>query len=73
MEQEEVIYTKKEVIEKYKPMFTEWSLSKLIRERKLKHIRIGRRIYITKNAVDEFIKEQEELNFNLVEGGLQFV
>ena len=73
MEQEEVIYTKKEVIEKYKPMFTEWSLSKLIRERKLKHIRIGRRIYITKNAVDEFIKEQEELNFNLAEGGLQFV
>lgn len=73
MEQEEVIYTKKEVIEKYNPMFTEWSLSKLIRERKLKHIRIGRRIYITKNAVDEFIKEQEELNFNLAEGGLQFV
>lgn len=73
MEQEEVIYTKKEVIEKYKPMFTEWSLSKLIQERKLKHIRIGRRIYITKNAVDEFIKEQEELNFNLAEGRLQFV
>ena len=73
MEQEEVIYTKKEVIEKYKPMFTEWSLSKLIRERKLKHIRIGRRIYITKNAVDEFIKQQEELNVNLAEGGLHFV
>lgn len=60
MEQSETIYTKKAVIEKYKPMFTEWSLSKLIRQGKIKHIRIGRRIFITKQAVEEFIKEQEE-------------
>lgn len=60
MEQNETIYTKKDVIEKYKPMFTEWSLSKLIRQGKIKYVRIGRRIFITKQAVDEFIKEQEE-------------
>ncbi len=60
MEQEEIIYTKKDVIENYKPMFTEWSLSKLIREGKIKYIRVGRRIFITKQAVDEFIKEQQE-------------
>lgn len=60
MEQNEIIYTKKDVIEKYKPMFTEWSLSKLIRQGKIKYVRIGRRIFITKQAVDEFIKEQEE-------------
>lgn len=66
MEQEEIILTKKNVIEKYKPMFTEWSISKLIRERKIKYIKVGRRIFITKKAVDEFIKEQEELNVNLI-------
>lgn len=60
MEQEEIIYTKKDVIKNYKPMFTEWSLSKLIREGKIKYIRVGRRIFITKQAVDEFIKEQQE-------------
>lgn len=60
MESTETIYTKKDVIEKYKPMFTEWSLSKLIRQGKIKYIRIGRRIFITKQAVDEFIKEQEK-------------
>lgn len=60
MEQEEIIYTKKDLIENYKPMFTEWSLSKLIREGKIKYIRVGRRIFITKQAVDEFIKEQQE-------------
>lgn len=60
MGQEEIIYTKKDVIENYKPMFTEWSLSKLIREGKIKYIRVGRRIFITKQAVDEFIKEQQE-------------
>ena len=60
MEQEEIIYTKKDVNENYKPMFTEWSLSKLIREGKIKYIRVGRRIFITKQAVDEFIKEQQE-------------
>lgn len=60
MEQNETIYTKKDVIEKYRPMFTEWSLSKLIRQGKIKYIRIGRRIFITKQAVEEFIREQEE-------------
>lgn len=60
MEQEEIIYTKKDLIENYKPMFTEWYLSKLIREGKIKYIRVGRRIFITKQAVDEFIKEQQE-------------
>lgn len=60
MEQNETIYTKKDVIENYKPMFTEWSLSKLIRQGKIKYIRIGRRIFITKQAVEEFIKEQQD-------------
>ena len=60
MESTETIYTKKDVIEKYKPMFTEWSLSKLIRQGKIKYVRVGRRIFITKQAVDEFIKEQEK-------------
>lgn len=64
MEQSETIYTKKDVIEKYKPMFTEWSLSKLIRQGKIKYIRIGRRIFITKNAVDEFINEQQDNSIN---------
>lgn len=73
MEQKEIIYTKKDVIEKYKPMFTEWSLSKLIRERKIKYIKIGRRIFITKQAVDEFIKKQEETNIILGERRLQIV
>ena len=41
-------------------MFTEWSLSKLIRERRIKFVRIGRRIFFTKKAVDDFIKSQEE-------------
>lgn len=60
MEQKEIIYTKKDVIENYNPMFTEWSLSKLIREGKIKYIRVGRRIFLTKQAVDEYIKNQEE-------------
>ncbi len=64
MEQSETIYTKKDVIEKYKPMFTEWSLSKLIRQGKIKYIRIGKRIFITKNAVDEFINEQQDNSIN---------
>ena len=65
--------TKQQVIEKYKPMFTEWSLSKLIRERKIKYIKIGRKIFITKQAVDEFIKKQEETNIILGERRLQIV
>lgn len=60
MEPNEIIYTKQDIIEKYKPMFTEWSLSKLIREGKIKVIRIGRRIFITKSAIEEFIKSEEE-------------
>lgn len=60
MEQKEIIYTKKDVIENYKPMFTEWSLSKLIREGKIKYIRVGRRIFLKKQAVDEYIKNEEE-------------
>ena len=44
MENDEFL-TKQQVIEKYKPMFTEWSLSKLIRERRIKFVRIGRRIF----------------------------
>lgn len=59
MENDEFL-TKQQVIEKYKPMFTEWSLSKLIRERKIKFVRIGRRIFFAKKTVDEFIKAQEE-------------
>ena len=60
MEQKEIIYTKKDVIKNYKPMFTEWSLSKSIREGKIKYIRVGRKIFLTKQAVDEYIKNQEE-------------
>lgn len=36
------------------------ALSKLIRERRIKFVRIGRRIFFTKKAVDDFIKSQEE-------------
>lgn len=57
---EEEFLTKQQVIEKYKPMFTERSLSKLIRERKIKFVRIGRRIFFTKKSVNDFIKSQEE-------------
>lgn len=45
MDNEEIIYTKKDIIEKYKPMFTEWSISKLLREKRIKCIRVGRRIF----------------------------
>ena len=65
MENDEFL-TKQQVIEKYKPMFTEWSLSKLVREGKLKNIRVGRRIFFTKQAVDEYIKNEEEL-YNFLE------
>lgn len=73
MEQNETIYTKKDVIEKYKPMFTEWSLSKLIRQGKIKYIKIGRRIFITKNAVDEFINEQQDNSINKQETNLHII
>ena len=42
MEQKEIIYTKKDVIKNYKPMFTEWSLSKLIREGKIKYFLLNK-------------------------------
>ncbi len=73
MEQNETIYTKKDVIEKYKPMFTEWSLSKLIRQGKIKYVRIGRRIFITKQAVEEFIKEQQDNSINKKETNLHII
>ena len=60
MEQKEIIYTKKDVIEYYKPMFTERSLSKIIREGKKKHISEGRRIFIPKKAEEEYKKNKEE-------------
>ena len=73
MEQQEIIYTKKDVIEKYKPMFTEWSLSKLIRERKIKVIKIGSRIFLTKNAVDEFINRQQENSITKTDRDLHII
>ena len=73
MEQKEIIYTKKDIIENYKPMFTEWSLSKLIRQGKIKYVRIGRRIFITKNAVDEFINEQQDNSINKQETNLHIL
>lgn len=73
MEQNETIYTKKDVIEKYKPMFTEWSLSKLIRQGKIKYVRIGRRIFITKQAVEEFTKEQQDNSINKKETNLHII
>lgn len=60
MEEEKKYYTIQDVIKTYSPIFTMWSLSKLIREKRIKTIKIGRRIFFTKKAVDEFIKAQEE-------------
>ena len=60
MEEEKKYYTIQDVIQTYSPMFTMWSLSKLIREKKIKTIKIGRRIFISKEAVEEFINKQEE-------------
>lgn len=71
--EEQKYFTKKDVIEKYQPMFTEWSLSKLIKERKLKHIRIGRNIYITEQAVEEFIKSEEAHSLTKERGDLNIV
>lgn len=58
--EEQKYFTIQEVIQKYSPMFTMWSLSKLIREKKIKTISIGRRKFISKDAVEEFIAKQEE-------------
>lgn len=73
MDSEEVIYTKKDIIEKYKPMFTEWSITKLIRQKRIKTIRIGRRIFISKKTMDDFIKEQEEKSIENVERSFHIV
>lgn len=73
MDSEEVIYTKRDIIEKYKPMFTEWSITKLIRQKKIKTIRIGRRIFISKKAIDDFIKEQEEKSIENIERSFHIV
>lgn len=60
MEEEKKYYTIQDVIKTYSPIFTMWSLSKLIREKRIKTIKIGRRIFISKEAVEEFINKQEE-------------
>lgn len=57
MEEEQKYLTKVDTIKLYSPMFTEWSLSKLIREKKIKTIRIGRRIFISKDTKEEFIRK----------------
>ena len=69
----ENFYTRQDVIDKYKPMFTEWSLAKLIREKRIKTIRIGRRVFISKSAVEEFIKSQEEKSILGERGNFQIV
>ena len=73
MDNEEIIYTKKDIIEKYKPMFTEWSISKLLREKRIKCIRVGRRIFISKKSIDDFIKQQEENSIENVERNFHIV
>ena len=60
MEENKKYFTIRETIKTYTPMFTMWSLSKLIREKKIKTIKIGRRIFISKDAIEEFISKQEE-------------
>ena len=60
MEVNKKYFTIQETIKTYTPMFTMWSLSKLIREKKIKTIKIGRRIFISKDAIEEFISKQEE-------------
>ena len=60
MEEDKKYFTIQETIKTYTPMFTMWSLSKLIREKKIKTIKIGRRIFISKDAIEEFISKQEE-------------
>lgn len=73
MEEEKKYFTKDETIKRYSPMFTEWSLSKLIREKKIKCIRIGRRIFISKDAIEEFIKKQEDNSILKEERSLHIV
>lgn len=71
--EEQKYFTIQEVIQKYSPMFTMWSLSKLIREKKIKTIKIGRRIFISKDAVEEFITKQEEKSIIKERGDLYIV
>lgn len=70
MEEEQKYFTMQDIIQKYSPMFTMWSLSKLIREKKIKTIKIGRRIFISKDAVEEFITKQEEKSIMKERGDL---
>lgn len=71
--EEQKYFTIQEVIQKYSPMFTMWSLSKLIREKKIKTIPIGRRKFISKDAVEEFIVKQEENSIKKERGDLYLV
>lgn len=73
MEEEQKYFTIQDIIQKYSPMFTMWSLSKLIREKKIKTIKIGRRIFISKDAVEEFITKQEEKSITKERGDLYIV
>jgi len=73
MEEEQKYFTIQDIIQKYSPMFTMWSLSKLIREKKIKTIKIGRRIFISKDAVEEFITKQEEKSIMKERGDLYIV
>lgn len=73
MEEEQKYFTIQDTIQKYSPMFTMWSLSKLIREKKIKTIKIGRRIFISKDAVEEFITKQEEKSITKERGDLYIV
>ncbi len=73
MEEEQKYFTIQDIIQKYSPMFTMWSLSKLIREKKIKTIKIGRRIFISKDAVEEFITKQEEKSITRERGDLYIV
>ncbi|MBR6504431.1 MAG: hypothetical protein IKT41_01705 [Clostridia bacterium] len=71
--EEQKYFTIQEVIQKYSPMFTMWSLSKLIREKKIKTISIGRRKFISKDAVEAFIAKQEENSIKNERGDLYCV
>ena len=73
MEKEQKYFTIQDIIKKYAPMFTMWSLSKLIREKRIKTIKIGRRIFISKDAVEEFITKQEEKSIMKERGDLYIV
>lgn len=71
--EEQKYFTIQDTIQKYSPMFTMWSLSKLIREKSIKTIKVGRRIFISKEAVEEFIAKQEENSIKNERGDLYCV